>query len=310
MAHDVFISYASADKPTADAVCATLESHGIRCFIAPRDITPGVDWSAAIVDAIENGRLMVLVFSSNANASPQISREVERAVSKGLPIIPFRIEDVVPGRNLEYFLSTPHWLDAMTPPLEAHLSYLTETVHFLLERGEQPRPIPRPVPATLPKAAMPFKPLHLVLGGGALVSAIVLAVVLGLFGGGGSRAVEAAMVGAWQVDSVLGRTSDGSTIEWTVSLLPNGRYTAEMSFKDAGQFVPNPAYGLAELRPAGAPVGGFRFPSWSVSGDTLMANTGALIPSSLLTFISGNGFLAPNAVSSFLSAAEPWERAE
>jgi len=36
MAHDVFVSYASGDKPVADAVCSTLESHGVRCWIAPR----------------------------------------------------------------------------------------------------------------------------------------------------------------------------------------------------------------------------------------------------------------------------------
>jgi hypothetical protein len=70
---------------------------------------------------------MVLVFSQNANASPQIIREVERAVSKGLTIMPLRIEDVLPARNLEYFLGTPHWLDAISPPLEEHLEYLAET---------------------------------------------------------------------------------------------------------------------------------------------------------------------------------------
>src|SRR5713101_8280389 len=48
MAHDVFISYSSKDKPVADAVCAGLEGRGIRCWAAPRDILPGSDWGAAI----------------------------------------------------------------------------------------------------------------------------------------------------------------------------------------------------------------------------------------------------------------------
>jgi len=34
MAHDVFISYATQDKTTADALCATLEGRGVRCWIA------------------------------------------------------------------------------------------------------------------------------------------------------------------------------------------------------------------------------------------------------------------------------------
>lgn len=38
MAHDIFISYSSRDKPITEGVCANLESADIRCWIAPRDI--------------------------------------------------------------------------------------------------------------------------------------------------------------------------------------------------------------------------------------------------------------------------------
>ena len=56
MAHDVFISHSHADKPAADAACAALEAKGIRCWIAPRDINPGQDWAASIVEAIRGAR--------------------------------------------------------------------------------------------------------------------------------------------------------------------------------------------------------------------------------------------------------------
>ena len=134
MAHDVFISHSGKDKPIADAVCATLEIGGVRCWIAPRDIVPGTQWGEAIIDAISSSRVMVLVFSSNANESQQIIREVERAVSKGIPVIPFRVEDVDPNKSLEYFISAPHWLDALTPPLEKHLGQLLSTIKLLLSR--------------------------------------------------------------------------------------------------------------------------------------------------------------------------------
>ena len=134
MTHDVFISYCTDDKPVADAACATLETHGTRCWIAPRDILPGTDWGEAIVDAIHESKAMLLVFSSRANASPQIKREVERAVNRGIPLIPVRVEDAMPSKSLEYFISTPHWLDALTPPLEQHLQRLAETVAILLQR--------------------------------------------------------------------------------------------------------------------------------------------------------------------------------
>ena len=143
MAHDVFISYSSKDKPTADATCAILEGKGIRCWIAPRDILPSADWGEAIVDAIGGARVFVLVFSSNANASPQIKREVERAINRGIPVVPFRIENVLPTKSLEYFLSTPHWLDAFSPPLEQHLNYLATVVSSVLQGAAEP-PSPPP----------------------------------------------------------------------------------------------------------------------------------------------------------------------
>ncbi|MGA2428543.1 MAG: toll/interleukin-1 receptor domain-containing protein [Candidatus Acidiferrum sp.] len=132
MAFDVFVSYASKDKTVADAVCAKLESAGIRCWIAPRDIVPGRSYGEAIIEAIHAAKVMVLVFSSNANASGHIPKEVERAVSSGLAILPFRIEDVAPGKSLDYFIGSVHWLDAMTPPMEKHLDDLAATVHKLL----------------------------------------------------------------------------------------------------------------------------------------------------------------------------------
>ncbi len=75
---------------------------------------------------------MIVVFSASSNASQQVQREIERAVSKGLPIVPFRIEDVKPSKSMEYFLSAPHWLDALTKPLEAHIVRLAQVVQAIL----------------------------------------------------------------------------------------------------------------------------------------------------------------------------------
>jgi hypothetical protein len=133
MAHDVFISASSKDKPATDAVCNVLERNRIRVWMAPRDIVPGVGWATSIIEAIKAARIMVLVFSSHANNSPQIEREVERAVNKGIPVIPFRVENVAPSDALEYFISSPHWLDAFTPPFEQHLERLAEAVKRLLD---------------------------------------------------------------------------------------------------------------------------------------------------------------------------------
>jgi hypothetical protein len=122
--NDVFLSYSAKDKPIPDATCTLLESKKLRCWMAPRDILPGKEWSTAIIEGIELSRSLVLIFSANSNASQQVMREVERAVAKGIPIIPFRIENLAPCKALEYFISSQHWLDAFTPPLEKRLDQL------------------------------------------------------------------------------------------------------------------------------------------------------------------------------------------
>lgn len=132
MAHDVFLSYSHKDKVTADAVSRTLEVAGIRVWMAPRDIVPGAEWGESIILAINSVRAVVLVFSRHANGSRQVRLEIERAINRGLPVIPFRIENVAPSASLELFISSSHWLEAYTPPLERHLQSLTESLAKLL----------------------------------------------------------------------------------------------------------------------------------------------------------------------------------
>ena len=91
MAHDVFITYSKFDKPVADATVATLEQHGIRVWIAPRDVRPGTDWGESIIDAITGTGIMVLVLSSHSNDSPQVRREVQSAFERGITVIPLRV---------------------------------------------------------------------------------------------------------------------------------------------------------------------------------------------------------------------------
>jgi hypothetical protein len=133
MAHEVFISHSSQDKPVADAVCAALENTAIRCWIAPRDVQPGRSFAGEITRAIQRSKVMVLIFSAHSNTSEQVLREVQLAANSHLHIVQFRIADVIPNDDLEYYLSAPHWLDALTPPLEDNLQRLGTSVKALLE---------------------------------------------------------------------------------------------------------------------------------------------------------------------------------
>ncbi len=131
---DVFISYAHQDKTVADLVCRTLEDHAVKCWIAPRDILPGMSWSEAIIDGIEESQIVLLIFSEAANESPQVCREIERAVHKSVAVLPLRIENVAPDKEFEYFLGAVHWLDAWQPSVESHMPHVTETVTAMLNR--------------------------------------------------------------------------------------------------------------------------------------------------------------------------------
>lgn len=167
MAHDVFISYTREDKPIADAACAALEFNGIRCWIAPRDVLPGREWGAAIISAIKTSKVMVLIFSSNANQSAQIKREVNHAIETGISVLTFRIEDVDPAGALEYYLDVMHWLDAIEPPLEKQLRRLSENVKQLL--GEPAPPTPPPLPPSSVKWWLP-------VGAGLLAAVLIISV--------------------------------------------------------------------------------------------------------------------------------------
>src|SRR4051812_44771302 len=63
MAHDVFLSHSTRDKPVADAVCAALENAGIRCWVAPRDVQLGRSFAGEITRAIQQSKAMVMIFS-------------------------------------------------------------------------------------------------------------------------------------------------------------------------------------------------------------------------------------------------------
>ncbi len=147
--YDVFLSYSSKDKTWADAACAVLEHHRVRCWIAPRDIIPGDEWGAAIIKALSASQMMVLIFSGHANASPQVRREVERAISQGMIVLPVRVEDVQPEGAMEFALGNTHWLDAFTPPVERQLELLARSViRFLRDEVESATAAPRERDAT------------------------------------------------------------------------------------------------------------------------------------------------------------------
>ena len=273
MAHDVFVSHSSKDKPTADAVCAMLESQGIRCWVAPRDITPGMDWGEAIVEAVKGARVMVLVFSASANSSPQIKREVERAVNKGIPVIPLRIEDVAPTASLEYFISTPHWLDAFTPPLETHLKYLAQIIQQVLGRRSGEPLVPAPssneaAKATVqdakgysaPASARQRVPMFALVGG--FVGLLIILVAAWWFGVERPRREQMALLHA-KLTAGQGTGQPAPTNVYISSVSPNTNSVKSIPAPPTNPIVVIPA------PPSDSPIPNLSPPSDSVASTNL-----------------------------------------
>lgn len=166
MAHEIFISHSAQDKTVADAVCHGLEREGLRCWIAPRDINPGLSWAAAIQKAVRESRVLVLIFSGAADRSDHVRREVSAALEGGAAIVPFRLEDIRAGDELNYYLAGLHWLDATTPPLDRHVQRLADNLKAMLD--DRPETTPADL-APLPRrgAARPFPAQQTARRGGA-----------------------------------------------------------------------------------------------------------------------------------------------
>lgn len=164
MARDIFISYSQPDRDCAYELTHRLEAEAFTVWIAPRDVSPAAEWAAEIIEAIAAAKVMVLVFSASSNSSPQVRREVERAVHKDVRVLPFRIEDVLPSKSLEYFLSSQHWLDGFPPPRAPHYERLCACLRqWLGDTSAQPvlsaatagiarasHPMSAPMPAAVP----------------------------------------------------------------------------------------------------------------------------------------------------------------
>ena len=111
-ARPVFVSYATADRKQALAVCKAIERRGLKCWISTRDVEPGENYQESIVRALRNSRAMVLVFSDAANNSDEIKKELSLASRYRIPVMALRIEDVEPSDAFAYELSTRQWIDA------------------------------------------------------------------------------------------------------------------------------------------------------------------------------------------------------
>lgn len=133
MNYDVFISYSSKEKSVADGVCHFLESNGVKCWIAPRDIPASSDYGDLIDEAIKSCRVVVLVYSQYSFLSKWVKGEINVAFDEGKPIAPFRIDETAVKGAFRVMLQQLHWIDAF-PSYSDRLPDLLQSICGIIGR--------------------------------------------------------------------------------------------------------------------------------------------------------------------------------
>ena len=102
---EVFISYSSVDLAQATTVRTVLEKNGLSCWMAPRDIPGGSNYTKEIPIAIRNCKVFVLILSKNAQSSHWVLKELDSAVNCGKVILPFMLEDCALNDEFNFLLT-------------------------------------------------------------------------------------------------------------------------------------------------------------------------------------------------------------
>ena len=140
----VFVSHSSDNRELASDLAAFLEARGVRIWIAPRDVRPGMDYSEQLQLAIENAVAFVVLVTDMANKSPYVRAETEMAFSTHKPIFPVRISDIQPAAGLALFLKIRHWTDAYGASRSANLDRLSQELQRLTGAGAEADAAPAP----------------------------------------------------------------------------------------------------------------------------------------------------------------------
>ena len=135
--YKLFFSYSTKDQETAFQIVDQLESRDVKCWIAPRDIPTAQSWAGAIIEGLNSCSFFLILLTEHSNASKQVLREVERAIDKGMTVIPVILSDVEQSADLQYYLSTIQWLDARENSVESCAEQIVEIVRNHAAPGKE-----------------------------------------------------------------------------------------------------------------------------------------------------------------------------
>jgi hypothetical protein len=180
----IFITYSSKDEKVARTICTALENRGLGCWISSRNVKPGQNFQEQIVKAIRAAKIMVLVFTANANNSNEIKKELALASQNNLVVIPVRIQDVPPNEAFAYEFATRQWID-LFGDWESSIARLVELIAAAIHdhhAGDPAKPGPGSTGVAAPAAEQRQKfPKKKAMLAGAIAIACLAVVVVATF---------------------------------------------------------------------------------------------------------------------------------
>ena len=149
--HKVFVSYSSKEADRANEIVKQLEAAGIPCWIAPRDIGIGSNYTEDIPSAIEDCKHFMLILSPASQDSYWVNKELSYAISLRNEILPIQIEDFPIARRLRFQLADVQVRDYCANPQ----GVLREVIRLFPKvtpttTAHVPAPTPKPASAAPP----------------------------------------------------------------------------------------------------------------------------------------------------------------
>jgi hypothetical protein len=135
MSHDVFVSFSTKDAETAHRIYDGLNFRGVSCWISSKNIPAGSNYQSEIPNVLKTAKVMVLVFSKNANSSGEIEKELALASQNRLTVMPLKIDDAQPTNAFTYNLATSQWVEAF-PDFERNLDSVANTIKVVIGKIE------------------------------------------------------------------------------------------------------------------------------------------------------------------------------
>jgi hypothetical protein len=169
----IFISYSSKDQEIAETIYEALEARGYNCWIACRDVRAGENFQEAIVKALRSAQVMLLVFTSNANNSDEIKKELVLAGRHRVTVVPVRVEDVVPNDAFTYEFATRQWVD-LFKDWEREIEQLATQLGHVLQAVKPPEGAATTATPVPPRRTVKRSSSHQLLIAGIALVAVVL----------------------------------------------------------------------------------------------------------------------------------------